>query len=182
MRGLNFNRTRGRKARREGGGNQDNPRDEKPLRSVPEHDEDFDIVSRTTYECLSFGRQKKQKRQGAVFRTGSPPKKVSVGYLRPLQPENSSYPLKGKDRRKVIVRPLSKGGKWETSTSGRMRWEQACAKGQGGVLRHLFRRGVTRGKLPVEKPCGAWYNGFNDAANAKGGHYEVHMRRVRIRL
>ena len=41
---------------------------------------------------FSFGRQKKQKRQGAVFRTGSPPKKVSVGYLRPLQPENSSYP------------------------------------------------------------------------------------------
>ena len=58
---------------------------------------------------FSFGRQKKQKRQGAVFRTGSPPKKVSVGYLRPLQPENSSYPHKGKDRRKVIVRPLSKG-------------------------------------------------------------------------
>ena len=39
MRGLHSNRTRGRKARREGGGNQDNPRDEQPIRSVFENDE-----------------------------------------------------------------------------------------------------------------------------------------------
>ena len=37
--GLHSNRTRGRKARREGGGNQDNPRDEKLIRSVFKHDE-----------------------------------------------------------------------------------------------------------------------------------------------
>ena len=36
--GLHSNRTRGRKARREGGGNQDNPRDEQPIRSVLEYD------------------------------------------------------------------------------------------------------------------------------------------------
>ena len=39
MRGLHSNRTRGRKAWREGGGNQDNPRDEQPIRSVFENDE-----------------------------------------------------------------------------------------------------------------------------------------------
>ena len=37
-------RTRGRKARREGGGNQDNPRDEKHIRSVLEYDEQLDRV------------------------------------------------------------------------------------------------------------------------------------------
>ena len=41
MRGLHPNRTRGRKAWREGGGNQDNPRDEQPIRSVFENDENF---------------------------------------------------------------------------------------------------------------------------------------------
>ena len=41
MRGLHSNRTRGRKARREGGGNQDNPRDEQIIRSVLEYDEQF---------------------------------------------------------------------------------------------------------------------------------------------
>ena len=39
MRGLHPNRTRGRKARREGGGILTHPRDEQPIRSVPEHDE-----------------------------------------------------------------------------------------------------------------------------------------------
>ena len=39
MRGLHPNRTRGRKARREGGGILTHPRDEQPIRSFPEHDE-----------------------------------------------------------------------------------------------------------------------------------------------
>ena len=39
LEGRYSNRTRGRKARREGGGNQDNPRDEKLIRSVFKHDE-----------------------------------------------------------------------------------------------------------------------------------------------
>ena len=42
MRGLRPNRTRGRKARREGGGILTHPRDEKYIRSVPEHDEQHD--------------------------------------------------------------------------------------------------------------------------------------------
>ena len=45
--GRYFNRTRGRKARREGGGNQDNPRDEQPIRSVLEHNKQLDRA------CLS---------------------------------------------------------------------------------------------------------------------------------
>ena len=48
MRGLHPNRTRGRKARREGGGILTHPRDEKFIRSVPEHDEQFDRASPST--------------------------------------------------------------------------------------------------------------------------------------
>ena len=56
MRGLHSNRTRGRKARREGGGNQDNPRDEKFIRSVLEHDEQLEgvclSIAKTSGECI----------------------------------------------------------------------------------------------------------------------------------
>ena len=48
---------------------------------------------------FSFGRQKKQKRQGAVFR------------VRPLQPENSSHPHKRKASKRGTTAPLSKGAK-----------------------------------------------------------------------
>ena len=68
---------------------------------------------------FSFGRQKKQKRQGEFSEF-------------PPAPQNSSYPHKRKERRKVIVRPLIKGGKRETSTSGRVRWEQVRVKGRRG--------------------------------------------------
>ena len=59
--GLHSNRTRGRKARREGGGNQDNPRDEKLIRSVPEYDESpvkrrgFDKAGRRTTHSMPEG-------------------------------------------------------------------------------------------------------------------------------
>ena len=56
MRGLHPNRTRGRKARREGGGNQDNPRDVQHIRSVPEYDEQFDSVSPSTMQPPSEPR------------------------------------------------------------------------------------------------------------------------------
>ena len=63
---------------RVGGGNQDNPRDEQPIRSVlehaeqfgralPEHDEDFDRVSRITHKRLPFERKRKQKREIVFF-------------------------------------------------------------------------------------------------------------------
>ena len=52
MRGLHPNRTRGRKARREGGGNQDNPRDEQLIRSVFEHDEQLDRARLNTTNTL----------------------------------------------------------------------------------------------------------------------------------
>ena len=61
MRGLHSNRTRGRKARREGGGDQDNPRDEQPIRSVLEHDEHS--------ERVQFWRIIKQLRRGAGDRS-----------------------------------------------------------------------------------------------------------------
>ena len=59
--GLHFNRTRGRKARREGGGDQDNPRDEKFIRSVLEHDEHS--------ERVQFRRVIKQLRRRAGDRS-----------------------------------------------------------------------------------------------------------------
>ena len=54
-------RTRGRKARREGGGDQDNPRDEQSIRSVLEHDEHS--------ERVQFWRVIKQLRRGAGNRS-----------------------------------------------------------------------------------------------------------------
>ena len=48
MRGLHPNRTRGRKARRKEGGILTYPRDEKHIRGVPEHDEQFDRASPST--------------------------------------------------------------------------------------------------------------------------------------
>ena len=65
--GLHHNRTRGRKARREGGGANTSPSDEKPIRSVLEHDEDFDRVSRITHERLPFERKRKRKREIVFF-------------------------------------------------------------------------------------------------------------------
>ena len=62
---------------------------------------------------FSFGRQKKQKRQGAVFR------------VRPLQPENSSYPHKRNAREREMSAPLSKGAKNESLASGQMRQRRA---------------------------------------------------------
>ena len=102
MRGLHSNRTRGRKARREGGGNQDNPRDEQPIRSELEHDEQLDRASSSTMKPLPEPAGgglilKKQKRQGAVFR------------VRPLQPENSSYPTKEKIGAKLSFAPCLRG-------------------------------------------------------------------------
>ena len=97
-------------------------RDEQPIRSVPEHDEDFDIVSRTTYECLSFGRQKKQKRQGAVFRTGSPPKskglfsergphrkKFRWGICAPCNPKTPHTPTNEKRSEELSFAPCLRG-------------------------------------------------------------------------
>ena len=46
-------RTRGRKARREGGGNLTHPRDEQPIRSVLEHAEQFDRACLNTTRTLT---------------------------------------------------------------------------------------------------------------------------------
>ena len=149
MRGLHSNRTRGRKARREGGGNQDNPRDEQPIRSELEHDEQFDRASSSTMKPLPEPAGgglilKKQKRQGAVFRTGSPPKKVSVGYLRPLQPENSSYPHKRKAKRRVIVRPLSKGANGTINKRTNEMGTSARQRTRRSITPHISPRHDTR--------------------------------------
>ena len=65
---LHSNRTRGRKARREGGGNQDNQRDEQPIRSVFEHD--------AHSERVSFCAPPNWVRRGK-----SPPKGTSAGHI-----------------------------------------------------------------------------------------------------
>ena len=62
------------------------------FRSVLGHDEDFDRVFRIT-KCLSFGRQKKQKRPGGIFRVS------------PWGPQNSSHPPQRKSGREGNVRP-----------------------------------------------------------------------------
>ena len=62
------NRTRGRKARREGGGNQDNPRDEQHIRSVLEHDEQFERVFFVPRRDLGGGWGATKARSGKPLR------------------------------------------------------------------------------------------------------------------
>ena len=54
---------------------------------------------------FSFGRQKKQKRQGEFSEF-------------PPAPQNSSHPRKGHIENKGYIRPLIKGGKEEPLVSG----------------------------------------------------------------
>ena len=53
----------------------------------------------------SFWAQKEAKTAGAVFRAGSPPKKVSVGYFRPCT-RKLLIPPQAEDKAKRTVRPL----------------------------------------------------------------------------
>ena len=81
-------------------GNSNSPRDEQPIRSAPEHNEDFDRVSRITHKRLPFERKRKRKRQKGHFPSC------------PLcKPQNSSYPHKGKASERETFAPLSKGAK-----------------------------------------------------------------------
>ena len=78
-------------------GNSNSPRDEQLIRSVPEHDEDFDGAPRITNKRLPFGRKRKRKRQGEFSEF-------------PPAPQNSSYPHGREARISETNAPLSKGG------------------------------------------------------------------------
>ena len=89
MRGRYSNRTRGRKARREGGGYQDNPRDEKSVRSVLGYDEKIERVSLSTTISLrprGGGHNTSMSKGGSLFFSMSTPNTPSESCGAPPRP------------------------------------------------------------------------------------------------
>ena len=70
---------------------------------------------------FSFGRQKKQKRQGEFSEF-------------PPAPQNSSYPHKRKAREKRTTAPLSKGAKWNRQQAEKRDGNECSLKGKAEMI------------------------------------------------
>ena len=140
-------RTRGRKARREGGGNQDNPRDEQPIRSVLEHDEQFGRVppntTRTLTECpgshtnaFLLSAKGSENDKGGIFRVAP-----FVNPKTPHTPSNEKR-ARGEQPPPCLMGQMGNVNKRtnEMGTSARQRTKSSCAiKARGGrLLRACF--------------------------------------------